>query len=101
MDVVELGPGGRRHLGRQMMCAAPSTSTSTSSGGGVSIYSPSAITLAVGGVSLEITSSGFTLSGGPVMSAQTGTFAGVIVDMHLHSGVTTGSDETGPPVAGT
>ena len=71
------------------------------SGGGVSIYSPTAITLAVGGVSLEITSSGFTLSGGPVMSAQTGTFAGVIVDMHLHSGVTTGSDETGPPVAGT
>ena len=71
------------------------------SASGVAVTSPTAITLAVGGVSLEINSSGFTLTGGPVMSAQTGTFAGVIVDMHLHSGVASGSAETGPPVPGT
>lgn len=54
-------------------------------GASVITVSPTGITLAFGGKSVVINSSGVTIDG-------------ILFDTHIHSGVTTGGDDSGPPV---
>ena len=65
--------------------------------GGITISSPTAITLTVGAASLTLTASGLSMTGVPITSDSDATFNEVSVHNHVHAGVASGSASTDPP----
>lgn len=64
---------------------APTEYIKMSNGSGIQMISPGPLTFTGGGKTVTIDSTGVTIDG-------------ILWETHMHSGVTTGDDDTGPPV---